>query len=194
MFLFVVWIVVYAPLIWRTVNVMPIFAASAWMIGIIRLSSARVSAIISTFLHAEAVHLPVPPEYFDCFISAAALVDVAGLVRRRVRVVLREPVVVHHGRRDVRRDRADHGAAPGLPERLLVDDQFIALRTWMSSNGGCVRFIVRYQVRSPTFGSSCGFRFGSGHVLADRLRLRARLLVLELARLAPSRRCRPRSS
>ena len=29
--------------------------------------------------------------------------------------------------------------------------QFIALRTWMSSNGGCVRFIVRYQVRSPAF-------------------------------------------
>src|SRR3954454_3284533 len=29
--------------------------------------------------------------------------------------------------------------------------QFIALRTWMSSNGACVRFIVRYHVRSPEF-------------------------------------------
>src|SRR5690348_4025094 len=64
--------VVYAPLIWRTVNVMPIFAASAWTTGIMRLSSARVSPIISTFLHADAVHLPEPPEYFDCFISACA--------------------------------------------------------------------------------------------------------------------------
>src|SRR5581483_9600410 len=35
--------------------------------------------------------------------------------------------------------------------------QFIALRTWMSSNGGWVRFIVRYQVRSPEFRWSDGF-------------------------------------
>ena len=38
--------------------------------------------------------------------------------------------------------------------------QFIALRTWMSSNGGCVRFIVRYQVRSPEFWWKYGFRLG----------------------------------
>ena len=38
--------------------------------------------------------------------------------------------------------------------------QFIALRTWMSSNGGCVRFIVRYQVRSPEFWKKCDFRLG----------------------------------
>ena len=29
--------------------------------------------------------------------------------------------------------------------------QFIALRTWMSSNGGWVRFIVMYSTRSPGF-------------------------------------------
>src|SRR4029079_14792283 len=72
MCLLVVWMVVYAPLIWRTVKVMPIFAAFAWMTGIIRLSSARVSPIIRMLLHADAVHLPVPPEYFDCFISGCA--------------------------------------------------------------------------------------------------------------------------
>jgi hypothetical protein len=66
--------VVYAPLIDRTVNLMPIFAASDWMTGTIRLSSARVSAIISTPLQADAVHLPEPPEYFDFFISACAFV------------------------------------------------------------------------------------------------------------------------
>src|SRR5689334_2646706 len=74
MFLLVVWIVVYAPLMARTVNVIPIFFASAWITGIIRLSSARVSAIISTPLQAAAVHEPVlPGSYFDCFIAAAAL-------------------------------------------------------------------------------------------------------------------------
>src|SRR3954464_13556636 len=73
MFLFVVWMVVYAPLIERTVNFSPIFAAFAWMTGTIRLSRARVSAIISTPLQADAVHLPVlPGSYFDCLISAAA--------------------------------------------------------------------------------------------------------------------------
>src|ERR1044072_2956886 len=73
MFLLVVWMVVYAPLIERTLKVMPIFAALAWTTGTMRLSSARVSAIIRTVWHAEAVHFPLPPEYFDCFISAAAL-------------------------------------------------------------------------------------------------------------------------
>src|SRR5205085_7159925 len=34
--------------------------------------------------------------------------------------------------------------------------QFIAFRTWMSSNGACVRFIVRYHVRSPENWCSCG--------------------------------------
>ena len=39
--------------------------------------------------------------------------------------------------------------------------QFIALRTWTSSNGGWVRFIVRYHVRSPEFWWKYGFRLGS---------------------------------
>ena len=51
MFLFVVWMVVYAPLIERTLKLTPIFAALAWMTGTIRLSSARVSATIRTLLH-----------------------------------------------------------------------------------------------------------------------------------------------
>src|SRR5512142_2394500 len=51
---------------------MPILAADAWITGSMRVSTPRVSAISSTPLHAEAVHLPVPPEYFDFFISAAA--------------------------------------------------------------------------------------------------------------------------
>src|SRR3954465_12384524 len=39
---------------------------------------------------------------------------------------------------------------------FLSMTQFIALRTWMSSNGACVRFIVRYQVRSPEFECRLG--------------------------------------
>jgi hypothetical protein len=42
------------------------------MTGIIRLSTARVSATMSTPLQADAVQVPDPPEYFDCFISAWA--------------------------------------------------------------------------------------------------------------------------
>jgi hypothetical protein len=34
---------------------------------------------------------------------------------------------------------------------------FTALRTWTSSNGGVVRFMVMYQVRSPEFRWSIGF-------------------------------------
>src|SRR6059058_4450046 len=72
MFLWVEWMVVFEPLIERTGNLTPILAASFWMIGIIRVSTARVSAIISTFLQAEALHVLPPFEYFDCFISAWA--------------------------------------------------------------------------------------------------------------------------
>src|SRR6478672_6241488 len=69
-----VWIVVYAPLIERTVSVSPIFAASASRSGTMRVSTARVSAMTRTPLQADAVHLPVlPGSYFDCFISACAL-------------------------------------------------------------------------------------------------------------------------
>src|SRR2546429_96796 len=58
----------------QLIRAWPIFFASAWMTGIMRLSSARVSPIISTPLQADAVQLPVlPGSYFDCFISACAL-------------------------------------------------------------------------------------------------------------------------
>jgi hypothetical protein len=36
--------------------------------------------------------------------------------------------------------------------------KFIARRTWRLSNGGCVRFIVRYHVRSPEFWWKYGAR------------------------------------
>ena len=36
--------------------------------------------------------------------------------------------------------------------------QFIARRTWISSNGGWVVFIVRYHVRSPEFWKKCDLR------------------------------------
>src|SRR5665213_3583611 len=66
-------IVVYAPLIARTFRSMPIFAASSRRIGTMRVSTPRVSAIVSTPLQADAVHLPVlPGSYFDSFISACA--------------------------------------------------------------------------------------------------------------------------
>ena len=55
----------------------------------------------------------------------------------------------------------------------LLMIQFIASRTWMSSKGGWVRFIVRYQVRSPWFWWKYGFRLGvvayfCEHVRRDR--------------------------
>src|SRR6185503_6042199 len=40
----------------------------------------------------------------------------------------------------------------------LSSTKFIARRTWMSSNGGWVRFIVTYQVRSPEFWWKYFFR------------------------------------
>jgi len=56
-----VWITGYAPLTDRTLKVIPIFAALAWITGTIALSTARTSAIRRTFLQADAVHLPVWP-------------------------------------------------------------------------------------------------------------------------------------
>ena len=38
--------------------------------------------------------------------------------------------------------------------------QFIAWRTWTSSNGGWVRFMYMYQVRSPEFWWKYCFRLG----------------------------------
>jgi hypothetical protein len=73
---FGVWIVGYAPLIERTLNVMPILAASAMITGTIALSTARVSATRRTFLHAAASHLPSPfVSYFEPFIAFLARVS-----------------------------------------------------------------------------------------------------------------------
>jgi hypothetical protein len=38
--------------------------------------------------------------------------------------------------------------------------KFSALRTWMSSNGGCVRLSVMYHVRSPVLMRRFGFSDG----------------------------------
>src|SRR3954469_3901976 len=159
MFLLVVWIVVYAPLIARTFHVMPIFAVAAWMTGIIRLSRARVSAIISTFLHAEAVHLPEPPEYFDCFISSAALSTSPALLSVWYGSYSASPLLYITGGAMCVATEPTTGPPQALRRALLSMMKFIALRACRSSNGACVRFIVRYQVRSPTFESRRGFRF-----------------------------------
>src|SRR6476659_2371742 len=145
MFLLVVWMVVYAPLIARTFHVMPIFAVAAWMTGIMRLSRARVSAIISTFLHAEAVHLPLPPEYFDSFIAAAALSTSPASLGVAYGSYSESPLLYITG-----------GAMCVAMEPTTGPPQ--ALRRALLS---MIRFIVRYQVRSPTFDSRRGFRVGS---------------------------------
>ena len=63
----------YAALVERTVNVMPIFAASCWITATIFGSTARTSATSSTFLQAAAVHMPLPVvSYFEPFIAAIA--------------------------------------------------------------------------------------------------------------------------
>src|SRR5581483_8180661 len=149
MFFEVVWIVGYAPLIVRTLNVMPIFAALAWITGTIALSTERVSEISSTFLHWAAVHLPVlPGSYFDSFISAAAFDTLPA-----------SPGVLYGSKPLIALFSSESGTmcvaidpAVGPPHafrsELLSMIRFMALRTWMSSNGGCVRLSVRYHVRS----------------------------------------------
>src|SRR6185437_443285 len=140
---------------------MPILAASAMITGTIALSTARTSEIIRTFLHAAASHLPSPfVSYFEPFIAFWA------------REVLPESFGVRYGSYSDRMlCRIGFGTmcvamspAVGPPQPLrsacLSMIRFIALRTWMSSNGGCVRFIVMYQVRSPTFCLSRLFRLG----------------------------------
>ena len=53
----------------------------------------------------------------------------------------------------------------------------------MSSNGGWVRFIVRYQVRSPEFWWKYGLRLGVRRVLLQDLRRDASSRDVELAGL-----------
>src|ERR1043165_9762040 len=68
-----VWIVGYAPLIWRTLKVMPIFLASCSIVATMPGSTLRVSDTSNTFLQALASHIPLlPVEYFEPFIAAFA--------------------------------------------------------------------------------------------------------------------------
>src|ERR1700749_4951695 len=74
MFFETVWIVGYAPLIWRTVNVMPIFLASCSITATIFGSCDRVSSIIRMPWHCEALQVPFPAvSYFEPFIADFAL-------------------------------------------------------------------------------------------------------------------------
>src|SRR5947208_2128202 len=69
-----VWIVGYAPLIWRTLKVIPIFFAYCWIVATMPGSTPRVAETSNTFLHALASQMPLEPvEYFDRFIAAFAL-------------------------------------------------------------------------------------------------------------------------
>src|SRR5581483_11795307 len=148
------------PLICRTLNVIPIFLASCSMVATMPGSTPRVSDTSSTFLHALASHMPLLPfEYFEPFIAAFAFATLpwspgvlygANSCRRKLKSVsgtMWFAIVPTVGPPHVCRSAA------------LSMIQFIALRTWMSSKGGCVRFMVRYHVRSPEFWWKYCFRF-----------------------------------
>ena len=115
-------------------------------------STPRVSEISSTFLHALALHVPLPfVSYFEPFIAAFAFATLpwspgvlygaysASWLLNSVSGTMWFAIVPIVG--------PPHACLSAALSMI----QFIALRTWMSSNGGCVRFIVRYQVRSPEF-------------------------------------------
>ena len=104
-----------------------------------------------TFLHSEGVAdaVPVGVVLRLGFIAALAAIDVAGVALARVRDVVLQVAAEHGVRDDVVGDLALRIAAPGSAQAFLVHDQVGAFRTLMSSNGGCVRFIVMYQVGRP---------------------------------------------
>ena len=141
-FLDVVWIVGYAPLTVRTVNVMPIFFALAWTTGRIPLSAVRTSWTRRTPLHCFAVQTPPELAYFDSFISAFAL------------AALPESPGVLYGWKpfsfpaSIALGRMCWAISPAMApphaflRPFLSITQFIARRTCTSSNGGWVRFIV----------------------------------------------------
>ncbi len=108
-----------------------------------------VSTSRSTSWQAAALHMPSCfVSYFEPFIAPLAFARLAVVAGRGVRVVLGELVVEDRVGDDVARDLADERPAPDLAERGLVDDPVHRPRTWMSSNGGWVRFIVMYSTRS----------------------------------------------
>ena len=68
------WMVGYAPSTVRAAKVMPIFFALDTITGSIFVSTARVSTIMSTFLHSLALQVPfLSVSYFEPFIAAFAL-------------------------------------------------------------------------------------------------------------------------
>src|SRR5215471_6978619 len=111
------------------------------------------------FLHAEAVHIPLP--YLEPFSACFAFATSPW-----------SPGVAYGSYSASWLSNSVSGTmwcatlpTVGPPQAwmsaCLSITQFIALRTWMSSNGGCVRFIVMYQVRSPEFRCSEAFLLGS---------------------------------
>src|SRR3954451_1813718 len=132
MFFAGVWMVGYAPLIARTVSLMPIFAASASRIGTMRVSTPRGSAIVRTPLQAEAVHLPVlPGSYFDCFISACALARSPASFGVAYGSYSASPLLNRTGGTMCVAIEPGIGPPHAFWSAFLSTIQFIALRTWM---------------------------------------------------------------
>ncbi len=132
----------YAPLTERTVNVMPSLDAPACTTGSVALSTALTSVISSTFLHSFALQTPFEFAYFESFISARAFATFP-----------RSPGVLNGAKlssfpSSIAFGRMCWAMSPetGPPQAFRSAfrsmTQFIARRTWTSSNGGCVRFIV----------------------------------------------------
>src|SRR5579885_1418035 len=138
---------------------MPIFLASASITGSIFVSTARVSASSSTPWHFGSLHMPLlAVSYFEPFIAALAFATEPwspgvlyglkpwSLKLNRVSGTMwfaTAPIV---------------GPLHPWTSAALSMIQFIARRTWTSSKGGWVRFIVMYQVRSPEFWKKCDLR------------------------------------
>src|SRR5437762_2633191 len=138
---------------------MPIFAASAWITGSSFVSVRRVSATRSTFLQALALQVPLPLEsYFDPFSAAFALATLpwfpavpyglysASWLSKMLSGTMwfaTSPIV---------------GPPQACTRAFLSITQFIAWRTFRSSNGGWVMFMYMYQVRSPEFWWQRGSR------------------------------------
>src|SRR5262245_58790485 len=131
---------------------MPIFFALAWITGSIFASTPRVSAMSRTPLHSLAEHMPFfSVSYFEPLRAARALTTLP-----------REPCVWYGANSASWLFSSGSGVmwfatlpTTGLPQactRLALSmAQFIARRTLTSSNGGWVKFMVRYHVRSPEF-------------------------------------------
>src|SRR5262249_50507220 len=140
----------YAPLIVCTLKVMPSLRADDSITGSILVSTSRPSARRKTLWQALAEQVPLPfVSYFEPFIAAFAFARLP-----------RSPGVLYGANSASWLLKSVSGTMwlatlpiVGPPHACtsacLSMIQFIALRTWMSSKGGWVMFIVRYHVRSP---------------------------------------------